>query len=163
MKPGWNSDIKDVAIENRKIQDFIFDPERICGCLWGFHSWLGERIYVTAEKLCDLFPKRTADIILEVDGKMGTKVCYTEWWNDDYCFSTFKRIVLDKHKNEYFNYEKQEDQEPDPMTGSGSESEAEPFRRPEEALYFPVGIFITGTSRTTSRGLSSRTSPTRGR
>lgn len=117
LKPGWNGDIKDVAIENRKIQDFIFDPNGFVDVYGDFSSWLGERIYVTAEKLTELFPKKTPDIILEVDGKMGTEVCYTEWWDDDYCFSTFRRIVLDKHKNEYFNYEKPEDQEPDPLTG----------------------------------------------
>lgn len=35
---------------------------------------------------------------------MGTKVTYTEWWTDEYCFSTYKDEVLDKHKNEYFLY-----------------------------------------------------------
>ena len=136
LKPGWNSEIKDVAIENRKIQDFIFDPNGYVDVYGDFSSWLGERIYVTAEKLCDLFPKRTADIILEVNGKMGTKVCYTEWWNDDYCFSTFKRIVLDKHKNEYFNYEKQEDQEPDQMTGLVPRVKRNHFAVPKKPYIF---------------------------
>lgn len=31
---------------------------------------------------------------------------YTEWWSadDTYCFTTYKEEVLDKHKNQYFNY-----------------------------------------------------------
>lgn len=136
LKPGWNEDVKDVAIENRKIQDFVFDPNGYVDVYGDFSSWLGERIYVTAEKLCDLFPKKTADIILEVDGKMGTTVCYTEWWNDDYCFSTFKRIVLDKHKNEYFNYEKQEDQEPDPLTGQTVPVKRNHFAIPKKPYIF---------------------------
>lgn len=136
LKPGWNEDIKDVAIENRRIQDFIFDPEGYVDVYGDFSSWLGERIYVTAEKLTELFPKKTADIILEVDGKMGTRVCYTEWWNDDYCFSTFKRLVLDKHKNEYFNYEKQEDQEPDPLTGQVPPVKRNHFALPKKPYIF---------------------------
>lgn len=136
LKPGWNEDIKDVAIENRKIQDFVFDPNGYVDVYGDFTSWLGERIYVTAEKLTDLFPKHTADIILEVDGKMGTEVCYTEWWNDDYCFSTFKRIVLDKHKNEYFNYEKQEDQEPDPLTEQVPRVKRNHFAIPKKPYIF---------------------------
>ena len=36
---------------------------------------------------------------------MGTQVIYTEWWTDKYCFTTFEDKVLDKHKNEFFNYE----------------------------------------------------------
>lgn len=136
LKPGWNEDIQDVAIENRKIQDFVFDPNGYVDVYGDFTSWLGERIYVTAEKLTELFPKKTADIILEVDGKMGTEVCYTEWWNDDYCFSTFKRIVLDKHKNEYFNYEKQEDQEPDKLTGQIAPVKRNHFAIPKKPYIF---------------------------
>lgn len=134
LKPGWNESIKDVAIENRKIQDFVFDPDGFVDVYGEFSSWLGERIYVTADRLTDLFPKKTADIILEVDGKMGTMVCYTEWWNDDYCFSTFKRIVLDKHKNEYFNYETE--QEPDQLTGQIPAQKRNHFAVPKKPYIF---------------------------
>lgn len=134
LKPGWNESIKDVAMENRKIQDFILDPEGYVDVYGDFTSWLGERIYVTAEKLTDLFPKKTADIILEVDGKMGTRVCYTEWWNDDYCFSTFKRIVLDKHKNEYFNYETKG--EVDELTGQPVPQKPNHFSIPKKPYIF---------------------------
>jgi hypothetical protein len=40
-----------------------------------------------------------------VNDKVGTRITATEWWNDDYCFTTFQEVVLDKHKNEFFNYE----------------------------------------------------------
>lgn len=136
LKPGWNESIKDVAIENRKIQDFIFDAEGYVDVYGDFVGYLGERIYVTAEKLTDLFPDKTADIILEVDGKMGTRVCYTEWWDDDFTFCTFKRIVLDKHKNEFFNYEKQEDQEPDPLTGQTQPVKPNHFAVPKKPYIF---------------------------
>ena len=135
LKPGWNEEIKDVAIENRKIQDFVFDPEGYVDVYGDFSSWLGERIYVTAEKLTELFPKKTTDIILEVDGKMGTRVCYTEWWNDDYTFCTFKEIVLDKHKNEYFNYEDKQ-AEPNPLTGMVAPPKRNHFALPKKPYIF---------------------------
>ena len=115
LKPGWDDKINDVAIANRKIQDFIFDPNGYVDVYGDFSSWLGERITVTAEKLIELFPKHENYITLEVKGFLGTEVTYTEWWNDDYCFTTFKLKVLDKHKNEYFNYE--EEAQIDEITG----------------------------------------------
>lgn len=109
LKPGWNSLIQDVALENRKIQDFVFDPTGYVDVYGDFSSWCGERITVTAERLIDLFPKEKQYILGDIGGKefLGTDVVYTEWWTDDYCFSTYKKVVLDKHKNEYFNYEEE--------------------------------------------------------
>lgn len=108
LKPGWNVQINDVAMENRKIQDFVFDQNGYVDAYGDFSSWLGERITVPASKLIELFPKHKEYIEKEVTGadgvKLGTDCTYTEWWNDDYCFSTFKEKVLDKHKNQYFNY-----------------------------------------------------------
>lgn len=104
LKYGWNNVINDVSIENRKIQDFIFDPTGFVDSYGDFSSYLGERITVTAEKLVELFPEHRDYISGIVEGKMGTDVVYTEWWTDEYCFTTFKEKVLDKHKNPYFKY-----------------------------------------------------------
>lgn len=140
LKFGWNGQIKDITIDNRKIQDFIFDPKGYVDVYGDFSSWLGERIYVTAEKLTELFPKHTTEIILEVDGKMGTEVCYTEWWNDDYCFSTFNvgmrkgGVILDKHKNEFFNYK--EEQEPDSLTEQVAPQKRNHFAMPKKPYIF---------------------------
>lgn len=109
VKYGWDPKIKEVTIDIRKPQNLVMDPDgyideygNYCG------AFLGERINSTAQKMVDLFPKHRAAIILKVDGKMGTPMTYTEWWTDDYCFSTFEEIILDKHKNEYFNYDQVE-------------------------------------------------------
>lgn len=114
LKYGWrrvndqvnNDDIGDVEVTNRKIQNFIFDPEGYVDAYGDFIGWLGERIEVTAEKLAKMFPDHKEYIMEQVDGKKGTKVIYTEWWSDDdsFTFYTFKQKVLDKHKNQYFNY-----------------------------------------------------------
>jgi hypothetical protein len=124
LKYGWNeveditdgSDIGDVDVTNRRIQNFVFDPNGYVDAYGHFVGALGERIEVTAQELSDLFPKHKDYISEQVEGKMGTKVTYTEWWSadDTFCFYTFKKVVLDKHKNQYFNYP-----EPvlDPVTG----------------------------------------------
>jgi hypothetical protein len=134
LKPGWNDKIKDVAVENRRIQDFIFDPNGFVDVYGDFSSWLGERIYVTAEKLIEMFPKHKAYIMLDVDMELGTRVCYTEWWTDDFCFTTYKKKVLDKHKNEFFNYE--EEQEPDPLTGQTPPPKRNHFAFPKKPYVF---------------------------
>lgn len=116
LKHGWNPKINDVAIENRRIQNFVFDPDGFVDAYGDFIGSCGERVEVTAEKLIDLYPEHKAYISLEVDGQLGTKVTYTEWWSGDdkFTFTTFKRVVLDKHKNQYYNYS-----EPalDPLSG----------------------------------------------
>lgn len=123
LKYGWRTvknadgkDIGDVAIENRRIQNFVFDPDGYVDAYGDFIGYLGERIELTAEKLTSLFPNHKDYIFEQVEGKLGTQVVYTEWWNSDdtFTFTTFKDAVLDKHKNHYFNYS-----EPltDPLTG----------------------------------------------
>ena len=117
LKFGWNGvktpderDIGDVDITNRRIQNFIFDPEGYVNAYGEFVGGMGERIEVTADKLIEMFPDHEDRIIEEVDGKLGTKVKYTEWWSadDTFTFITFKDIVLDKHKNQYYKYEEPE-------------------------------------------------------
>lgn len=128
LKHGWNKQVNDVAIDNRKIQDFVFDPNGYVDAYGDFIGYLGERIKVTAEKLIEMFPKHKEYITESVGGKLGTEVKYTEWWSadDTYTFNTYKKKVLDKYKNPYFNYP-----EPvvDPITGevalNGNNSELE--------------------------------------
>ncbi len=122
LKAGWNKKINDVAIDNRKIQDFIFDPNGYVDAYGDFTSYLGERITVTAEKLIEMFPEAKSDIETLTESQMGTECTYTEWWTDEYCFTTFKTKVLDKHKNEYFRYEEPiQDVEGQPqLNGNGS-------------------------------------------
>lgn len=105
LKPGWNPRINDIDIDNRQVRDYIFDPSGYVNAYGDFSSWYGERITITAEKLAEQFPKHKAYIDVVTDGKLGTDVTYTEWWpSDEFCFYTFKDVVLDKFKNPYFNY-----------------------------------------------------------
>lgn len=116
LKHGWNPKIGDVAIDTRRIQNFVFEKDGFVDAYGDFVGALGERIEVSAEKLIELFPEHQEKIKLEVEGRLGTKVIYTEWWSGDdkFTFTTFKTLVLDKHLNQYFRYE-----EPinDPVSG----------------------------------------------
>lgn len=106
IKHGWDTNINDVTIQNRKVQDFIFDSNGYVDAYGDFIGYLGERVKVTAERLIELFPKSKTYITESVEGRLGTEVTYTEWWSadDTYCFTTYKEEVLDKHLNQYFNY-----------------------------------------------------------
>jgi hypothetical protein len=108
---GEAPDVGDVDISNRRIQNFVFDPDGYVDAYGDFIGGLGERVEVTAEVLAKMFPDHEDYIAQQVDGKMGTKVIYTEWWSadDTFTFCTFKDKVLDKSKNQYFNY-------PEPLT-----------------------------------------------
>ncbi len=140
MKHGWDNDINDIRSEVRKIQDFIFDPEGTVDAYGDFDSWLGERITVTAERLIELFPEFRNYIIVQVDGKLATKVTYTEWWEDTICYVTFKEVVLDKHKNEFYNYTTQDtDEFEEPMEVEGKNH----FARPKKPYTF-LSVFSLG-------------------
>lgn len=106
LKVGWNKAINDVAVENRKIQNFVFDPDGYVDAYGDFVGYLGERFEISAEGLIELFPGHTEYITKIVEERLGTMVMYTEWCSPDntFFFTTFKEKVLDKFKNPYFRY-----------------------------------------------------------
>ena len=106
LKHGWDEKTSDIKTEIRKPQNFVLDPDgyidefgNYCG------RYLGERIECTAEKLIEMFPEHKAYIEDKTQGKLGTSVVRTEWWTDEYCFTSFQEEILDKHKNEFFKYD----------------------------------------------------------
>lgn len=122
VKHGWEplidpitgEDIGDITTELRKPQNLILDPDGYVDEFGDFHGWIGDRIEKKAEWFIEKFPKQKIYLTLKVNDKLGTLITATEWWNDEYCFTTFKDVVLDKHKNEFFNYpEKQVEGQPE--------------------------------------------------
>ncbi len=109
-KHGWDSSINDIKFEVRDVKKFIFDTEGYVDSYGDFVGALGERIPITAQGLIDMYPKFKDFITVMVDGKLGTEVTYTQWWNDDYFFVTFKDRVLEKNKNPHFKYDRMEKQ-----------------------------------------------------
>lgn len=141
IKHGWDDKVKDITSELRKPQNFVFDPNGFVNSSMDYEGPLGERVEVTADKLCELFPSHKAYITIMVDGKMGTKVIYTEWWTDEYCFYTFKGKVLDKHKNQYFNYDEDETEtDVDGVEDTQTKEGKNHFARPKKPYTF-LSIF----------------------
>lgn len=105
LKYGWNEKINDISLDIRKPSNFVFDPDGFIDEYGDYQGeYLGERIQSTAEKLIELYPEHKDYISEDVTEKLGTLVIRTEWWTNDYCFTTYKEKILDKHKNEFFNY-----------------------------------------------------------
>lgn len=112
VKYGWESHIDpitgqdngDVTIEVRKPQNLVLDPNGYVDEFGDFQGWVGDRIEKPAKWFIEKFPEHTAYIHLKVNDKLGTLITATEWWTDEFCFTTFQEVVLDKHKNEFFNY-----------------------------------------------------------
>ncbi len=110
LKHGWDEKINDIITEVRKPQNFILDPDGYVDEYGNFAgAYLGEKIESTAQQLIDLYPKHKDYIILKCNGKLGTQTIRTEWWTNEYCFTSFGDVILDKHKNQYFNYETPEE------------------------------------------------------
>lgn len=106
LKYGWNSEINDISIQVRNPKNFVLDPDGYIDDAGDYKGeYLGERIQSTAEELIKLYPKSKEYITDKVGMKLGTMVTRTEWWSDKFCFTTFEEEILDKHKNEFFNYE----------------------------------------------------------
>jgi hypothetical protein len=109
IKHGWNKETSDISLDLRRPQNFVFDPDGYIDEYGNYRGrFLGEKIEKTAEKLAEMYPKHKEVILDSVAGKGGTKVIATEWWTDEYCFTTYQKTVLEKHKNEFFNYQENE-------------------------------------------------------
>lgn len=106
VKHTWSK--KDNDFETRPVDpdNCVYDPDAYIDETGRYiGDFFGEKIMIKASKLIEKFPSKKDYIVLKVNGKLGTKVVYTEWWTDEYCFYTFGREVLDKKKNWYFNYD----------------------------------------------------------
>lgn len=109
MKHTWSKKENDFETHPIDPDNCIYDPDAYIDETGRYiGDFFGEKIMIKADKLIDKFSNKKEYIFLKVNGKLGTKVVYTEWWTDEYCFYTFANEVLDKKKNWYFNYDKTE-------------------------------------------------------
>ena len=105
MKYGWDKETNQIKCEVRKPKNFLLDPNGFVDEFGAFQGWLGERIQSTAQDLIDDFPKAKEYIEERIGTMLGTQVIRTEWHTDKFTFTTYEDLVLEKHKNEFFNYE----------------------------------------------------------
>lgn len=146
MKHGWDES-GDIKCEVRDVKKFIFDSDGYVDSYGDFVGVLGEKISSTAQELSDMFPKFSDLIAVLCEGKMGTTVIRTEWWNDEYTFTTFKGKVLDKSKNPHFNYE---------------EGQRNHFARPKKPYSF-LSVFSVQTQPYDLTGLIEQVIPSQNR
>lgn len=106
LKHGWDMDVNDISCELRKPQNFVLDPDGYIDEYGNYKGkYLGERGEAIAKDLIEEYPKHKDYILIKANNKLGTTLVYTEWWTDEYCFTTLQDVVLEKHKNEFFNYD----------------------------------------------------------
>lgn len=156
IKLGWDLETSDVKFEVRDVKNFVFDPNGYVDTNGHFVGYLGEKITVPAEQVADMFPEHKRFISDVVDGKMGTRITYTEWWTDDYSFITFKDKVLAKNKNPHFNYDTdvvaEEGEEPETVEGKNH------FHKPLKPYVF-LSVFSLQTQPHDLTGLIEQNIP----
>lgn len=164
IKHGWDSEIEDIQSDVINPQNLILDE---CATIDSYGEYdgefIGERKECSAERLIELFPDKKAGIVATVNGHLGTKIKYTEWWSDKYCFYTYKGIVLDKSKNPHFNY----DEEVDESDEFGVVSKVEKkginhFARPRKPYTF-LSVFSLGKHPHDDTGLIEQNIPNQNR
>ena len=106
LKIVWDTVEDDIDTKNILPSRLILDPNAeidINGQYYG--EYLGEKKKKTAKKLIQMFPKKEAFIKAHVQGNLGTKITYIEWWTPADLFFTIGHTVLGKYKNPNWNYD----------------------------------------------------------
>ncbi len=112
VKYGWEPDLDeeteqdmgDITLDVRQPENLVLDPEGYVDEFGDFHGWVGDRIKKKASWFIEQYPEHETYIRLKVNDKLGTLLVATEWWTDEYSFTTLQDVVLDKHKNQFFKY-----------------------------------------------------------
>ncbi len=87
-------------------KDLILDPNAYIKNGTYYGEFIGRRLYDTAQNLITRFPDKEEDIRKECGNKLGSLMGYIRWRTDEFVVYTLKKIVLFKHKNEMWNYDK---------------------------------------------------------
>lgn len=105
----WNDEEQEIGWKAINPKDLILDPNAYIqnGSYHG--EFIGLHLYDTAQNLITRFPKKAEDIKRECANKLGSLMGYIQWRTDEYVVYTLKDIVLLKHKNENWNYDKEVD------------------------------------------------------
>lgn len=108
MKHGWDQIENDIDSVVNRPQNLILDPDAyIDDNMEYMGEYLGENMETTAAKLIARFPEKKEYITKKVNGQLGTKVKYTEWWTPEYVFWQCGKEVLGKAKNPHWNYDEE--------------------------------------------------------
>lgn len=103
----WDDEKQEITWKARNPKDLILDKNGYIenGVYHG--EFLGLRLEDNAQNLITRFPKKEEDIRRECQDKLGSLMGYVQWRTDEYVVYTMKKMVLLKHKNENWNYDKE--------------------------------------------------------
>jgi len=103
-KVGWSEINNEISFMSLRPQKLVLDPDAtiVNGKYTG--EYLGEHKDDSAGDLIKRFPSKKKFIRDLVDGNMGTKLQYIEWWSDTILFWSMGEEILDKIKNPHWNY-----------------------------------------------------------
>lgn len=147
IKMSWDPITKSIKLEVINPKRMMFDKDGYIdegGIFVG--EWEAEKKKASADKLIEMFPKKSKEIEEKAKGKLGTKLEYIEWWDKakDLFFTMDDDLVLGKYKNPNWNYDgtvKEVDE-----TGAEIETEVQGTNHLKERTspYRYLSIFSTG-------------------
>lgn len=103
---GWNGEDEEIETTAINPKDLILDKNAYIknGSYYG--EFIGRKLYDVAENLITRFPEKEVAIRKECNNKLGSLMGYIRWRTDEIVVYTMKNVVLMKHKNEMWNYDK---------------------------------------------------------
>lgn len=106
LKVSYSTTLNKIETDPINPRRMIFDKDGHIDESGNFiGEYLGEKKQATAEKLVELFPRKSAEIKAKAQDKMATKLEYIEWWyHGTDVFYTMESTVLGKYKNPHWNY-----------------------------------------------------------
>jgi len=107
LKLAWNPITKTIDCSVVNTKKMVFDKDGYvdeAGIFRGDYE--GEKKLATADKLIEMFPKKSKEIMEKAMNKEGTKLEYYEWWyrGTDILF-TLEDVILGKFKNPHWNWD----------------------------------------------------------
>lgn len=150
----WDGEEEELTVKTYNPKDVILDPNAYVDERANYHGdFIGFKLTDTARNLITRFPDKKEEITGEAKGKMGSLMGYIQWRTDEFTVYRMKDIVLLKHKNEFWNYDKEsesigEDGQPIPQTIPGNNH----WTRPKMPIKFLV-VFDLGDEPADKTGL----------
>lgn len=103
---SWNGEEEEIEVDAINPKDLILDKNAYIKNGTYYGEFIGRKLYDTAENLIKRFPEKEDAIRRECGDKLGSLMGYIRWRTDEIVVYTMKDIVLFKHKNEMWNYDK---------------------------------------------------------
>src|SRR5579863_1160030 len=103
---GWDGEEEEISVDAVNPKDLILDKNGYIKNGTYYGEFIGRQMYDTAENLITRFPDKEQRIRKECNNKLGSLMGYIRWRTDEIVVYTMRDMVLMKHKNEMWNYDK---------------------------------------------------------